>query len=324
MASAGLAKLALAATSPKQEPKEISAAESSEDEPPIDKPHPSFDSPDADIVLRSSDNVSFHIHSLILTCTSGFFQTLLSLPQNPPSYKRSSSPNPPECLEVIHLMESAKVVEGLLSMCAGRELPQLEDFRHVEELLHAAEKYDMPGALSILRLALTSTSLLDTNPVRVYAIACQWGWKEVAREASARTLGLDLLGQPLLRDLSLIESPHLVALLLLHRRRRDILRCGINSLVDFYANNQPGRCCHCQREVAHAEWMSLKHTWLGAIEQRPADIASGAVLQDSQLHKLFSATCQHCQKKLYNPEGTILKLKQLLERLPKAVERTQL
>lgn len=156
--------------------------------------------------------------------------------------------------------------------------------------------------------------------MRVYAIACQWGWKEVARVASARTLGLDLLGHAWVRDLAHIEPPHLVALLLLHRRRRDVLRAGLDSPVDFYANKQPGRCCHCQKEVPHTDWLHLKQSWINAIEQRPEDIASGAVLQDCQLHKLFSATCQHCHKQLYTPAGTVLKLRQLLERLPKAVE----
>ncbi|GJE86051.1 BTB/POZ domain-containing protein [Phanerochaete sordida] len=320
MAAAALEHPTLATLPPKQEPSDVFPNETPVVSTSVGAPHPLFDSPDADIILCSSDAITFRVHSNVLASTSGFFRTLLSLPQCPPSYKRSSSPTLALSPEVVHITESGRVLEGLLSMCTGRELPQLEDFGFVEELLHAAEKYEMPGALSVLRLALTSTTLLDAHPVRVYAIACQWGWKETARVAASRTLGLDLLGHALVKDLTYIESPHLISLLLLHRRRRDVLRQGLDSLVEFYANNQPSRCCNCQKEVVHGEWLSLKLTWLNAIEQRPADIATGAVLQDSQLHKLFSASCPHCQRLLYNPSGTILRLKQLLERLPKTVE----
>lgn len=288
------------------------------------KPHPCFNATDADIILCSRDNVFFRIHSLILTLTSGWFSTLLSLPRSPPSYKQSSSPPPSPPPEVIHMVESAKVIAGLLKMAGGREIPPLDTFGYLEDLLHAAEKYDMPGALSILRLALVSTKFLDAHPVRVYAIACQWGWIEEAKLASTKTLGIDLLGHDVIKDLNIVESPHLTALMLLHRRRRDVLRAGLDSHTSFYANNVPGRCSHCQKEIAHVRWMHLKHVWSNAIEQHPGDIASGAVLQGPELHELLGTICQHCQRKLYNPEGTIAKLKQLLERLPTTVEVSRL
>lgn len=282
--------------------------------------HPSFDAPDADVILCSSDHVFFRIHSPILHFTSSWFQTLFSLPQCPPSYKQSDSPAPSPTPEVIHMVEDAHIIEGVLSMAGGRVLPKIETFEYLEDLLHTAEKYDMPGVLSILRLAIMTPQFLDAHPVRVYAIACQWGWTEEAKLASTKTLGIDLLGHDAIKDLGIVESPHLTALMLLHRHRRDTLRAGLDSHTSFYANNVPGRCAHCQRENAHVGWMHLKHVWSNAIEQHPADIASGAVLQDPELHEMLGQVCQHCQRKLYNAEGTIAKLKQLLEKLPTTVE----
>ena len=296
------------------------ASVSTENDSLAGKPHPSFNALDADIILCSSDNVFFRIHSLILTIASGWFSTLLSLPHCPPSYKQSSSPPPSPPPEVIHMVEDAKVIAGLLSMAGGRELPKIDTFEYLEDLLHTAEKYDMPGVLSILRLAIMSPKFLDTHPVRVYAIACQWGWVEEAKLASTKTLGIDLLGHDTVKDLGIVESPHLTALMLLHRRRRDVLRTGLDSHTSFYANNVPGRCSHCQREIAHVGWMHLKHVWSNAIEQHPGDIVSGAVLQEPELHEMLGAVCQHCQRKLYNAEGTMTKLKQLLDKLPTTVE----
>ena len=284
------------------------------------KPHPLFNASDADIILCSSDNVYFRVHSLILQLTSSWFRTLLSLPQCPPSYKQSDSPPPTPIPEVINMMETADVIEGLLAMAGGRELPKLDSFEYVESLLRAAEKFEMPGAISILRLAIMSTQFLNTHPVRVYAIACQWGWIEEAKLASTKTLGIDLLGHDALKDLSFVETAHLTSLLLLHRRRRDVFRAGLDSHTNFYANNVPGRCSQCQREIAHVAWMHLKHVWSTAIELHPDDITSGAVLQDPELHELLATVCQHCHRKLYNAEGTITKLKQVLERLPTTVE----
>jgi hypothetical protein len=218
------------------------------------------------------------------------------------------------------MAEPAKVVERLLIMASGRELPMLDDFGFVEDLLRAAEKYEMPGAISVLRLALMAPKFLETHPVRIYGIACQWGWLEEARIAATKTLGIDLLGHSAIKDLGVVESPHLTPLLLLHRHRRDILREGLDSHTSFYANNLPGRCLDCQREIAHVAWMHLKHVWSNAIEQHPEDILSGAVLQGPWLHELLGAVCQHCQRKLYDAEGTISKLRQLLERLPTTVK----
>ncbi|KIP12019.1 hypothetical protein PHLGIDRAFT_46366, partial [Phlebiopsis gigantea 11061_1 CR5-6] len=281
--------------------------------------HPAFNASDGDILLCSSDNVFFRLHSLILTLTSEWFTTLLSLPHSPPSYRQSSFPPPSPTPEIIHMVEDAKVISGLLLIAGGREIPEFDSFEYLEDLLHAAEKYDMPGVLSILRLALVTPKFLDTHPVRVYAIACQWGWVEEAKLASTKTLGIDLLGHDAAKDLHIIESPHLVALLQLHRRRRDVLRAGLDSHTSFYANNNPGRCSHCQREIAHVEWMHLKHVWLNAVEQHPANVVSGVVLQDPEMHEMLSAVCQHCHRKLYNAEGTIAKLKQLLEKLPTTI-----
>ncbi|KAI9064030.1 hypothetical protein FKP32DRAFT_1531144, partial [Trametes sanguinea] len=50
-----------------------------------------FDQPSADIVIRSSDSVDFHVHTQILAQASPFFATMLSLPQ--PSHQRSDVPS---------------------------------------------------------------------------------------------------------------------------------------------------------------------------------------------------------------------------------------
>lgn len=284
---------------------------------PDERVHPAFDESDADLILCSRDNVLFRVHSLVLRLASGWFRTLLTLPQSPPAYKYDAHAH---CPEIIHMVESADVVAALLAMASGQTLPRLDAFELVEELVHAAEKYEMPGALSILRLALCTPVFLDAHPIRVYGIACQWGWLAEAQAASRKTIGIDLFSHDAVKDLGTIDSAHLTRLVLLHRRRREELKAGLDSPAEFYANHLPGRCTNCQREVAHVAWINLKYSWIAAIEQFPAEIASGKVLQRPEMHELLSAACHHCQRALYNAEGTITKLRSLLDRLPTTVE----
>lgn len=178
----------------------------------------------------------------------------------------------------------------------------------------------MPSVISIIRLAIMSPPLLDAHPIRVYGIACSWGWTAEAKLASTKTIGCDLLSPNTVKDLRTVESPYLTALMLLHRRRRDTFRAGLDSPVLFYANAPGGRCTNCQKEVVHVQWTRIKHLWSNAIEQSPAAIASRAILQHPDVHKLLEATCPNCSKKLYDPEGTVAKLNELLDRLPTIVE----
>ncbi|KAF8273062.1 hypothetical protein EI94DRAFT_1564704 [Lactarius quietus] len=42
---------------------------------------PPFDDADADIILRSSDQVDFHVYRVLLSKSSPFFKSIFSLPQ---------------------------------------------------------------------------------------------------------------------------------------------------------------------------------------------------------------------------------------------------
>ncbi|KAJ7627871.1 hypothetical protein B0H17DRAFT_901672, partial [Mycena rosella] len=48
--------------------------------PPF-SPRSPFDDPNADAILRSSDDIDFHVHRIVLSLASPFFRQMLSLPQ---------------------------------------------------------------------------------------------------------------------------------------------------------------------------------------------------------------------------------------------------
>jgi len=218
------------------------------------------------------------------------------------------------------MQETSEVLAVILSMASGMPFPRINDMEFVASLVHAAEKYDMLGVLSILRLVILSPTFLDSHPIRVYAIACRWGWQEEAKVASSHTISLDLLSEEVRPDLRKVDPLDLTRLLLLHRKRRDLFKKGLDSEDLFYANVIPGSCSGCMADIIHDKWHRMKYDWVTAVEHRPIDTASRDLLERLELEDVLNSKCTRCQKKLYNAEGTISNLRQILDELPKYVE----
>ena len=325
-------------STPRQPFKEIlpTTGPSTSDQPPeAARVHPDFSDEDTDIVLCSQEGIHFRVHSIILKVTSGWFRTLFTLPQSPtPTLESSSSTagtssdKPPTSSsqrykekEVIPMNESSEILEVLLSMVCGKEIPvqRLHTIDFIEDLLQVVEKYDMPGAASIVRLALSLT-LIRTHPIRVYAIACRWGWADVAKAASSHTLHMDLLGPEVMQELAHVGSAHLARLMALHRRRRDQLRRELDSTDLFYANVVPGKCTGCNTDINHARWHALKYAWVAMLEEQPVLVAEKDLLERAELWEVLESKCPRCQKSLYNAESTLHNLRSILEKLPTTVE----
>ncbi|TCD63992.1 NADH-cytochrome b5 reductase [Steccherinum ochraceum] len=295
------------------------AASSAHDTEQPNKVHPEFADDTADIILASSDNIHFRVHSVILKVSSGWFRTLFTLPQSGGAEDDGGSESRPK--EIIPMNEPASTLEVVLSMVCGKEIPvaRLQSIDFIEELLQVAEKYDMPGAASIVRLSV-SLSLVKTHPIRVYGIACRWGWTDVARTASAHTVHLDLLARQNVLELRHVSSVDLTRLMLLHRRRRDEFRAKLDSTEMFYANVVPGKCTGCNADISHYRWHALKYAWTVLLEEKPMVVAQKDLLEKPELLEVLDTKCPRCHKTLYNAESTLQNLRHILEELPTSVE----
>lgn len=107
---------------------------------------------------------------------------MLSLPQ--PGTNTESNTKIPS----IDLPESSTVFETLLRLIYPMVQPNIESMRLLSDLFHAAEKYDMQGVLSTLRLHLREPHFLDQNPVLVFALACRFQFTAEAKAASRASL----------------------------------------------------------------------------------------------------------------------------------------
>ena len=153
---------------------------------PFTPSHP-FDLPDADITLRSVDNVDFHVHKAILSVASSVFRDMFSLPP-PPDDTPLASPRP-----FVSLTEDSKTLEQLLRFCYPINKPPLRELEDIVPVLKAALKYDMEWPTTLLTGELGK--IIPRKPLEVWACACQCGLLDLAQSAAIKVLSETMQGE---------------------------------------------------------------------------------------------------------------------------------
>ena len=115
------------------------------------RPLPPFDNPAADIILRSSDGVNFHVHSIILAEASPVFADMLSIPQPANTMSRIKSKGVSEGKPIVNLSEESQTLDRLLRLCYPVRDPVLDTLSDVYPVLSAAMKYEMDAATALMR-----------------------------------------------------------------------------------------------------------------------------------------------------------------------------
>ncbi|OSD05501.1 hypothetical protein PYCCODRAFT_1465385 [Trametes coccinea BRFM310] len=161
--------------------------------------HP-FDLDSADITLRTSDNVDFHVHQAILAIASPFFATMFQLPQ--PEIAASATTSRP----LLAVSEKSKTLDSLLRLCYPVAKLATTDVDEIALVLQTAVKYEMTWPISFLSSELKTAAARE--PLHVWAIACRLNLDDVARHA-VDFLFLNAPSTPL-RDL--VESAGLATL----------------------------------------------------------------------------------------------------------------
>ncbi|KAJ7731321.1 hypothetical protein DFH07DRAFT_894747 [Mycena maculata] len=177
-------------------------------EPPL-QPGPPFKDKSADIIIRSSDGADFYVSRAVLSLASPLFTDMFSIPQP------ESEPEVP----VIAVTELSHRFDLFLRVWyPGAEAAAfggLEQLADITEL--ALSKYDMQFLTPVLQTHIQA--YLETEPVAVYAVACQYKWGDIAKMAARRCLKLHLnsLFLPdMSRYLRNISAHHYLALLVYH------------------------------------------------------------------------------------------------------------
>ncbi|KAJ2982802.1 hypothetical protein NUW54_g10706 [Trametes sanguinea] len=157
--------------------------------PPKAPPYP-FNKPDADLVLRSSDNVEFRVRSHILIEASPVFQSMLASSQS------AAEADAVNTCRTIDLAEDSAIIEALLRLC----YPVVKDVafwskmgvKEAESVLRVAFQYEMelPARLTMEHIHF----MLYRRPLAVWAVGCRLRLEETAtRAAQCSLLNSDFL-----------------------------------------------------------------------------------------------------------------------------------
>ncbi|KAH9166788.1 hypothetical protein EDB89DRAFT_1857091, partial [Lactarius sanguifluus] len=118
----------------------------------------------ADIILRSSDLVSFHVHKSILAMSSPFFTNLFLLPQPPDGEVIGGLP-------VVQVSEDAELLHNLFTVLYPGPLAIPDSYEKTLALLAASQKYNMTTVLSTICSEIGRPLLTTEAAFRAYAIA---------------------------------------------------------------------------------------------------------------------------------------------------------
>ncbi|KAG6332060.1 hypothetical protein ID866_7031 [Astraeus odoratus] len=157
--------------------------------------HP-FDSFDADVILRSSDNIDFRVFKCILSLASPVFKDMFvlgTMVYRQDHQKLSPSPQPPP---VVHMFENSSTLDPLLRLVYPGSTPTLSSFDQAKDFLAAVAKYNMSETVTGRAKDIVVAAFLNRHhAVSIYALACLFGWQDLAEKAARETLKIKDLGR---------------------------------------------------------------------------------------------------------------------------------
>lgn len=289
--------------------------------------HPQFNSPEADLILLSSEGTAYRVPYFTLRNTCGYFRTLL-IDYNPISgsaeHTQGKDPGEnsnPKLRQPIEVDEKDKVITKVLSMICGLYSANWESIDEAEDALSLAQKWDAPGPLSMIRGAITAPRFL-ADPLRLYAITTGFGWEEETRLVSTHTLTLDLYDEAHQPVLERISSSALMMLFRLHRLRRNEFKRLIDSIPGLFeeGNSVEYFCSKCGEVMSNHTWRELKVKMFMEMDRRPlGDTLCSLEMEEwPEAVSCWEAKCKNprCGELNYDKLSTLRDIKKCIDRLP--------
>ncbi|KAI0316422.1 hypothetical protein OF83DRAFT_1084270 [Amylostereum chailletii] len=175
-----------------------------------------FDDADADLTLRSSDLVDFHVYkNAIFKASASLKNTVQDTSESPGLESTTSTVS---ARPILALPEPSRVLRTLLSLICHVPIDLPDSFQDMAAALAAARKYEMEASVSILSKLVRGGSdqpwsMGSVDPFKAYFISCRFGLKEEAMRAAHLTLPKDAKMERLVgSELLCVSGPELYAL----------------------------------------------------------------------------------------------------------------
>lgn len=265
-----------------------------------------FDHPDADVILRSSDKepVDFRVFKLFLSLASPFFAMIFTLPQpNSPVYVEELEDGVP----VIQMSEDRRTLHLLLQFCypiALLDVPRLSSLQELQSVTEAAFKFEMDGVKRFAKKTIVEPRFVESQPLRVFAIACRFGWVAEAKIAARHTLR-----QPMMNSSYFEELVHITAAAY-HRLQQYHRICGEvaasrakmqPALAEFddewiwvVCQRCPGTGARARRDTGYPESRKWFVEWIQTVAAELQQRPWGVSVKKFDLREKAVANAQRC------------------------------
>lgn len=135
----------------------------------------------ADIVLRSSDFTDFYVFKAFLRFVSPFFKNMFASPSSTDANEKVNG------FTIIPVRETSETLRLLLDFIYRHEgEPKIDDVPLFLSVCKATQKYSMNIIENRLRKQIITSHLMDTDPLRLYAAAINFSWKDAALIATQK------------------------------------------------------------------------------------------------------------------------------------------
>jgi hypothetical protein len=187
-----------------------------------------FDDPDADIILRSCDDLDFRVQKVFLVKSSPMLGRLIR--DASPHYHAAPS-GAMGALPVVQLSERGAILYHLLTFLFPITPVLPPTLEETMELLSVAQKYELNHTLVHIRgsISLKKVPLVNRdNALHVYSLAQKYSLRQEMVQAARITLKSPLTIEYLQGKLDLMRMDHLYELWKYHRTVRANLTGSIN------------------------------------------------------------------------------------------------
>ncbi|TFY56452.1 hypothetical protein EVJ58_g7636 [Rhodofomes roseus] len=140
---------------------------------------PPFDSPEADVIITTSDNVCFRVQATFISMAAP------GLADRLPARSTLDTNVKEDCGDRhVSVEEDSRTLAGLLQLCHPTATPDIpaDDLDYIACLVHAARKYRVEKVIWLIKLLWPRYIPLD--PFRTYFLASSYGWTSEARTAA--------------------------------------------------------------------------------------------------------------------------------------------
>ena len=209
-----------------------------------------FTTDDGDVILRAGTEPDskhdFRVHKFILSLASSVFKDMFAFPQPP-----NQTLHEQHELPIVDVADPPKVLDAILRFIyPGVESPTITKPQTLSALFLAADKYDIMSIYPALREILKTFTPI--HPLRMYILACRFGFSEEAKRAAKLTTTGCFVRLEDYEDLQHISSTNLFRLMQFVQAREKQGQFLVGAMLDWEEDDdleEGDDCDHCGQDA---------------------------------------------------------------------------